>query len=149
LDPGGLGDILSTLQLSVVEIRRIRPEEAATAKRIRNGGKGQLIGVGVRQGYMITMEMAEDHVGGFCKFIDDPFPNRGADDHLERVGHKAMPDISQRHAGIDEHFAVIEGNQTTKPPDAKGFRAEYFDLHFLQLRIKRNSPFIPSLLQTA
>jgi hypothetical protein len=149
LDPGGLGDILSTLQLSVVEIRRIRPEEAATAKRIRNGGKGQLIGVGVRQGDMITMKMAEDHVGGFCEFIDDPFPDRGADDHLKRVGHKAMPDKSQRHAGIYDHPAVFEGDETAESPDSKGFRAEYFDLHFLQLRIERNSSFIPSLFQTA
>ncbi len=61
-----------------------------------------------------------------------------ADGHLQRVRPEATPDIPRRHAGIDDHPAVSEGDKTVEIPDAKGFPTGYSDGHFLQPRIDRD-----------
>ena len=101
--------------------------QLAEARRQRLGR--QLIGIRVRQRDVITVEVAEHHIGGVVQRTQNPLMHSAPHSYLQRVGQQAMPAVTQGHARIDDDAPIRQRNQTAEAPHTQGFRADDLKFH--------------------
>jgi hypothetical protein len=74
---------------------------AQTPTAVRQVIHGELVGICVRKGYVIAVEMADDDIGRFANRANDARADRPPDCDLQGMGKQSMAHITQGYPGVD------------------------------------------------
>lgn len=102
---------------------------APRARGLREMADIQLVGIGVCQGDVVTVKMADDNVRRRFELSQDPPSDRDSHGDLQRMRQQSVADVAKGYAGIDDDAPPRRFDHATQAANPQGFRAEYVDSH--------------------